>query len=277
MNINTKYSLLGKIARIIAAIYLLLLGILFGVLGAFGVIILITKNIRSLPEGVITILFGWFLLYSFYALLKNSRKVFPLIICVLIGDYIYSVVYRFFFVVKGQFTVTDLHNLFILTIPIGLILISKKLEQDVVSNVDSSIHTESLSQSFQYASVIERGIAVFIDQLIIVVPILLLGFIMRSISKDINWILFELLASFLYLIYVCVWEAKDGQTLGKKVLKIKVIMENGQSCTVRAAIIRNISRSIDHFLGIFLILLISLTSKKQRIGDMLAHTIVVKL
>jgi len=82
----------------------------------------------------------------------------------------------------------------------------------------------------------------------------------------------------LWLVYFTYFEGTSGQTIGKKFTHIKVIKENGSKCDFGSALVRNILRIIDHlpFLYILGIILIAATEKKQRLGDMLAKTIVVK-
>ncbi len=69
----------------------------------------------------------------------------------------------------------------------------------------------------------------------------------------------------------------NGQTPGKSILNIRIIMDNGQYVTVYAVIIRNLFRIID-FLPLYYITgIISMfvTKKNQRVGDIVAATIVV--
>ena len=82
----------------------------------------------------------------------------------------------------------------------------------------------------------------------------------------------------LWLIYFTYFEGTSGQTIGKKLMHIRVIKENGSRCDFGSALVRNILRIIDHlpFLYILGIILIAATEKRQRLGDMLAKTIVVK-
>jgi uncharacterized RDD family membrane protein YckC len=82
----------------------------------------------------------------------------------------------------------------------------------------------------------------------------------------------------LWLIYFTYFEGTSGQTIGKKFTHIKVIKEDGSKCDFGSALVRNILRIIDHlpFLYILGIILIAATEKKQRLGDMLGKTIVVK-
>ena len=82
----------------------------------------------------------------------------------------------------------------------------------------------------------------------------------------------------LWLIYFTYFEGTSGQTIGKKFVHIRVVKEDGSRCDVGSALVRNLLRIIDHlpFLYILGIILIAATDKKQRLGDMLAKTIVIK-
>ncbi len=68
-----------------------------------------------------------------------------------------------------------------------------------------------------------------------------------------------------------------GRTLGKKVIGIRVIQDNGHSVTLLSSLIRNLLRIIDslpasYFLGMMMMFF---HSKHKRLGDFVAGTIVV--
>lgn len=79
-------------------------------------------------------------------------------------------------------------------------------------------------------------------------------------------------------LYFVVLEGSMGATVGKKLLKLKVVREDGSVCGFGPAFIRNILRIIDElpFLYIIGMILISRSDKKQRLGDRLGKTVVVK-
>ncbi len=81
-----------------------------------------------------------------------------------------------------------------------------------------------------------------------------------------------------FLLYFVVLEGMLGATAGKMVAKIKVVREDGSACGIGPAAIRNILRIVDAlpFLYIIGIILISRSDKKQRLGDSVAKTVVVK-
>ncbi|WP_455370055.1 RDD family protein [[Eubacterium] cellulosolvens] len=87
-----------------------------------------------------------------------------------------------------------------------------------------------------------------------------------------------LLQFFFWIVYFTYFEGTSGQTFGKKLAHIKVVKDDGSKCDFMAALIRNILRILDRlpFIYIVGIILILVTNKKQRLGDMLAKTIVVK-
>ncbi|MDQ4001563.1 MAG: RDD family protein, partial [Actinomycetota bacterium] len=69
-----------------------------------------------------------------------------------------------------------------------------------------------------------------------------------------------------------------GQTLGKKLLGIKVVREDtGAVPGVRAAAIRSVLRLVDGLFSYLVAFIAVLASaKNQRLGDMAAHTLVVR-
>ncbi|MCW3975822.1 MAG: RDD family protein [Candidatus Bathyarchaeota archaeon] len=81
----------------------------------------------------------------------------------------------------------------------------------------------------------------------------------------------------LWLAYFTYFEGSSGQTIGKKVANIKVVKVDFSKCDYGSAFVRTILRIIDRlpFLYILGFVLIAVTDKKQRLGDMLAKTIVV--
>lgn len=81
------------------------------------------------------------------------------------------------------------------------------------------------------------------------------------------------------LLYFSVLEAFwNGQTLGKKLLRIKVVKRNGAPCGFLSALTRNIVRLVDAF-AFYLVgaVTILISKNNQRFGDMAAGTLVVKL
>jgi uncharacterized RDD family membrane protein YckC len=80
------------------------------------------------------------------------------------------------------------------------------------------------------------------------------------------------------LAYYIVMEAMWGATLGKKAMRLKVVKESGEPLDWQASIVRNLMRLIDGFV-FYLIgaIVVWVSKKRQRLGDMAAHTLVVKV
>ena len=78
--------------------------------------------------------------------------------------------------------------------------------------------------------------------------------------------------------YFTIMEGNYGQTLGKMVLGIKVVRESdGQLPGTKAAVLRTLLRIVDsigYYLVAFVVALVS--GKNQRLGDMVAKTLVVR-
>lgn len=70
---------------------------------------------------------------------------------------------------------------------------------------------------------------------------------------------------------------RDGQTIGKKWMSIRVVMDGGYPITLEAALIRNLIRIVDllfgGLVGGFFMLL---TARAKRLGDLAASTVVVR-
>jgi len=136
------------------------------------------------------------------------------------------------------------------------------------------------------------GLAQIIDGIVVVIIVVLL---LRTLSylidvtrahvlylTDFLWGSYwnySLLMLFLVIgfLYFFLLEGSTGMTIGKKVLKIKVTKEDGGHCGLTPSLIRNVLRIIDvlPFLYIVGMILVTRSSKKQRLGDAVAHTIVV--
>lgn len=82
----------------------------------------------------------------------------------------------------------------------------------------------------------------------------------------------------IFLLYFVILEGMWGATVGKMVMKIKVVREDGSPCGLGPAVIRNILRIVDAlpFLYIVGLIFMSRSDKKQRLGDKIAKTVVVK-
>ena len=77
--------------------------------------------------------------------------------------------------------------------------------------------------------------------------------------------------------YYVLCEAATGATLGKRIVGIHVIGEDGKHVTFAAAVVRNVLRLVDCLFFYLVGAIFALTSQQgQRLGDRAAHTLVVR-
>jgi uncharacterized RDD family membrane protein YckC len=82
----------------------------------------------------------------------------------------------------------------------------------------------------------------------------------------------------IWLFYFPIMEGITGQTLGKRIAKIKVVRKDYSKINFVQAFVRRLFDPIDFFpvFGILGVVLASSTKNNQRIGDLIAGTIVIK-
>src|SRR5689334_12191644 len=151
---------------------------------------------------------------------------------------------------------------------------------------------ERVPLHFALASIGNRFIACAIDHTIQILAIGLIGLsslilmsfpsIEQIVGSAPKWVL-AVMILVLFLIfagYFAFFEwAWSGQTPGKRWLKLRVIREDGRPITFWEAAVRNLLRTLDMmpapFYSIGLISVFS-TNRDQRVGDMVAGTVVVR-
>lgn len=120
-----------------------------------------------------------------------------------------------------------------------------------------------------------RAVAVIIDIILVGIVTSILSGILAQARLAALGGLVGLVITFGYYIYL---EGAYGQTIGKMALDIVVVAEGGDPIDYRPATIRTILRIIDvlpifYLLGIILVFV---TDRNQRLGDIAADTIVVR-
>ena len=121
-----------------------------------------------------------------------------------------------------------------------------------------------------------RILAFLIDYIIITIFFLIL---MSFSSNDVVIkIILASTVSILSFFYFVISEYKYGYTIGKKLVKIKVQNLSGKQITLKQALIRNLLRIIDSLPMFYIVGIISIliTKNRQRVGDILAKTIMFK-
>ena len=142
----------------------------------------------------------------------------------------------------------------------------------------SFITTQNVRISYRLADLGDRILAFILDQLIKLVYYFILAGLGISGAFSSTGGIYTLVLIYLPMVfYSLLFEYfLNGQTPGKMVLKIKVIREDGGHPTFGQFAIRWLFRIVDTFLLIVLIVA-GMSKKIQRIGDILAGTVVVKM
>ena len=159
---------------------------------------------------------------------------------------------------------------------------------------------ERVPLAFALASIGNRFLAVLIDHFIQYMAILIVAWAfiswsgvgdMNSLERDEllaqmgKWtialmiILVFLIFSGYFIFFEWLW---NGQTPGKRLLKLRVIREDGRPITLWEAVARNLLRIFDAIPGVGFpvyslgLISIFLSSRDQRFGDMFAGTVVIR-
>jgi uncharacterized RDD family membrane protein YckC len=152
---------------------------------------------------------------------------------------------------------------------------------------------ESVELEFTLAGIGNRTLALLIDYIVLSLTLLLTGFIWVIFSTQIASILelttgssdnlrlwfraiFLLINYFIYTGYFVLFETLwQGQTPGKRYIKIRVIRDDGRRVRIQQAALRSLLRPIDDiiFIGVFFIIF---GAKEKRLGDWAAGTIVIQ-
>ena len=130
-----------------------------------------------------------------------------------------------------------------------------------------------------------RVLAIIVDGLLVGIPSSLISMLLFGTSSvygsnmDASQVApVASISLVVFLGYYILLEGYLGQTVGKMLLGIKVIREDtGEVPGVGAASIRTVLRLIDGLFGYLVGFIAVLASaKRQRLGDMAAHTLVVR-
>ena len=153
-------------------------------------------------------------------------------------------------------------------------------------NIDTP---ELVSIELPLAGIGSRFIAILIDSLIMGGALLLLVFVAAFIipalgyfgTKSASWGagIFLLILFLLFWGYFALFEAfNNGRTPGKRVAKIRVIHQSGRGVSFVESLARNLVRFIDYLPGFYGvgIAVMFMSRRSQRLGDMVAGTLVVR-
>jgi uncharacterized RDD family membrane protein YckC len=139
------------------------------------------------------------------------------------------------------------------------------------------------------AGIGSRFVAILIDYLIWGAAFLVLGVMAAIIIPALhffggvsaNWAagIFFLIVFLLQWGYFALFEAfSNGRTPGKRVAKIRVIHQSGRGVNFLEALARNLVRFVDYLPGFYAVGVVAIfvSKRNQRLGDMVAGTLVVR-
>ena len=153
---------------------------------------------------------------------------------------------------------------------------------------------ESVELEFTLAGIGNRAYALIIDYVILGFSLILSLVITIFLTYQINagivdflgefqgkalqwlWAIEALVAFIIYVGYFVIFETIwQGQTPGKKRIKIRVICDDGKPVRLSQSVLRALLRPVDDilFIGVFFI---AFTKKEKRIGDLVAGTLVIQ-
>ena len=140
---------------------------------------------------------------------------------------------------------------------------------------------------YEFASLFRRFMAAMIDKLVLLVPpaiviaLALPG--LDAIQGDPFKFMRAMFTAFALFflggyLYHSLLEGLYGQTLGKRICGIKVLNKDFSPCDISAGFLRNLLRIADAFFY-YLVAVIAIAAnfKWQRVGDVIAETVVVRV
>lgn len=141
--------------------------------------------------------------------------------------------------------------------------------------------TEGVHFRLPLAGPLSRAIAWFIDALCVIVVVMMLGKVVAMavwFNADVSAALNLLIYFGVFTGYAMVFEWKArGQTLGKRLMCLRVVDAQGYRLTLPQVVLRNLLRAVDQLPLVYVVGGISclLSRHGQRLGDLAANTVVV--
>ncbi len=141
---------------------------------------------------------------------------------------------------------------------------------------------QNVQIEYKIASVGSRMLAIIIDLFILVAYSTITGYILMKFDIDDPWAFFSIymlmnLPVIFYFFYMETF--LNGQTVGKRIMNIKVIRIDGNKASAYEYFVRWIFTVIDILMmsGVIGLFSMILSKKTQRIGDIAANTTVIDL
>lgn len=146
--------------------------------------------------------------------------------------------------------------------------------------VRQSWHTYYLG----YANIFCRVWAYLVDSIFIMfLAVVIFSILRENAPQVLEWLAYrgqdQPLDSLWFIVAAVYFVSLEltGATPGKRMLRLRVLRENGEPITIWASLIRNALRPVDLFFSGFVgIISYSTSEERQRLGDRVAGTIVVQ-
>ena len=145
--------------------------------------------------------------------------------------------------------------------------------------------TQNVTIEYAIASVGERVVAVILDSLILIgylIAIIFISIFLQNVTEGtsldfpIAYFIILFLPFFFYHLLCEIF--LNGQSFGKKMMKMRVVKIDGSQAGIGSYFLRWILAPIDYFFfGSVGLITMIVNGKGQRLGDLAAHTTVVKL
>ncbi len=136
---------------------------------------------------------------------------------------------------------------------------------------------EGVELELHPAALASRGLALMVDQIFVWTALAVcMSLLMVLGPSGLGlWLILLFLTQWLYPVFCEV--LLNGQTFGKRIAGLRVLMANGLPITWRASLLRNLLRVVDALPFGYTVGLISVlcTARFQRLGDLVADTLVV--
>lgn len=154
-----------------------------------------------------------------------------------------------------------------------------RLDKTIMKNVEITT-AQNVNIVYTVAPLAERILAYVLDLVFCALAGLLLQILLVSLFPTYNSIMNMLAFIPFYFLYHLFMEVfTDGQSFGKRIMKIKVLKLNGEKPGFFDSLVRWVFRLPDIMFssGLFAVLMASSTTAGQRLGDFLADTVVIKV
>ena len=168
-------------------------------------------------------------------------------------------------------------------------MVTETIDSQTTGSVEHVVRESTVPEMTdrRYQGIGRRAVAVVVDGAILSVAYAIIGYAVAAATGGFTPTGFALEGAPAFLVFALTMivgfgyfiglEARSGQTIGKRLMGIRVVSEDGTPITMQASAVRNVLRVVD---GLFVYLVgtvfVATSEKKQRLGDRLADTVVVR-